>query len=120
MLFINVHDLPLPKVERKSAASLLKYIAPFPMKLTPTQIEQFRRRGYVAVPGFFNATETAALQADITRLKRNGFLRNVATTGDGRPRPPPSRTSNFARQISTARSSARCPSPRRCSRRSRR
>lgn len=54
------------------------------MKLTPTQIEKFRRRGYVAVPGFFNARETSALQADIARLKRNGFLRNVATDGDGK------------------------------------
>ena len=53
------------------------------MELTPAQVEQFRRRGYVAVPGFFNAPETAALQADITRLKRNGFLRNVARAGDG-------------------------------------
>ena len=54
------------------------------MKLTPAQIEQFRRRGYLAVPGFFNAEETAALQADIARLKHNGFLRNVATDGDGK------------------------------------
>ncbi|MDB6093522.1 MAG: Protein involved in biosynthesis of mitomycin antibiotics/polyketide fumonisin, partial [Verrucomicrobia bacterium] len=54
------------------------------MKLSPTHIEQFRRRGYVAVPGFFNVQETAALQADIERLKRNGFLRNVATDGDGK------------------------------------
>jgi ectoine hydroxylase-related dioxygenase (phytanoyl-CoA dioxygenase family) len=54
------------------------------MKLTPAHIENFRRRGYVAVPGFFNAAETAALQADIARLKRNGFLRNVATDGDGK------------------------------------
>jgi phytanoyl-CoA hydroxylase len=54
------------------------------MKLSSTQIEQFRRRGYVAVPGFFDARETAALQADIARLKRNGFLRNVATAGDGK------------------------------------
>ena len=54
------------------------------MKLSPAQIEQFRRRGYVVVPGFFNAQETAALQADIARLKRNGFLRNVATAGDGK------------------------------------
>lgn len=54
------------------------------MKLSSTQIEHFRRRGYVAVPGFFNAREVAALQADIARLKRNGFLRNVATDGDGK------------------------------------
>ena len=54
------------------------------MKLSPTQVEQFRRHGYLAVPGFFDARETAALQADIARLKRNGFLRNVATAGDGK------------------------------------
>lgn len=54
------------------------------MKLTPIQIEQFRRRGYVPAPGFFDAAETAALQADIARLKRNNFLRNVATDGDGK------------------------------------
>ena len=54
------------------------------MKLTPEQIATFRRQGYVAVPGFFNAAETAALQADISRLKRNNFLRNVATDGDGK------------------------------------
>jgi phytanoyl-CoA hydroxylase len=53
------------------------------MKLTPDQIVTFRRQGYLAVPGFFNAEETAALQADISRLKRNNFLRNVATDGDG-------------------------------------
>jgi len=54
------------------------------MKLTPDHITTFRTRGYVAVPGFFNAAETTALQADIARLKRNGFLRNVATAGDGK------------------------------------
>ena len=54
------------------------------MKLTPTHLDHFRRRGYVALPGFFDARETAALQADVARLQRNGFLRNVATAGDGR------------------------------------
>lgn len=54
------------------------------MPLTPARIEHFRRRGYLAVPHFFDARETAALQADIARLQRNGFLRNVATTGDGK------------------------------------
>jgi ectoine hydroxylase-related dioxygenase (phytanoyl-CoA dioxygenase family) len=53
------------------------------VSLTPDQIEHFRRHGYVAVPGFFDARETAALQADIARLQRNGFLRNVARAGDG-------------------------------------
>jgi phytanoyl-CoA hydroxylase len=54
------------------------------MKITPDQIKVFRSRGYLAVPGFFDAKETAALQADIERLKRNSFLRNVATEGDGK------------------------------------
>ncbi len=54
-----------------------------PWSSPPAQVEQFRRRGYLAVPGFFDARETAALQADIARLKRNGFLRNVARAGDG-------------------------------------
>jgi ectoine hydroxylase-related dioxygenase (phytanoyl-CoA dioxygenase family) len=54
------------------------------MKLSPTQIDIFRRTGYLAASGFFDARETAALQADIARLKRNGFLRNVATDGDGK------------------------------------
>lgn len=54
------------------------------MKLSSAQIEHFRRHGYLAVPGFFDTRETAALQADITRLKRNGFLRNVARAGDGK------------------------------------
>ncbi|MCC6416121.1 MAG: phytanoyl-CoA dioxygenase family protein [Opitutaceae bacterium] len=53
------------------------------MTPTPEQIAQFRRRGFLAVPHFFNADETAALQADIARLKRNSYLRNVATEGDG-------------------------------------
>jgi ectoine hydroxylase-related dioxygenase (phytanoyl-CoA dioxygenase family) len=54
------------------------------MKLTPDHISTFRTQGYLALPGFFDAAETAALQADIARLQRNGFLRNVATTGDGK------------------------------------
>jgi phytanoyl-CoA hydroxylase len=55
-----------------------------PHETHPHPDRTFRRHGYVAVPGFFNAAETAALQADISRLKRNGFLRNVATAGDGK------------------------------------
>src|SRR6185312_12660762 len=72
-----------PKLECRGATRLV-WRPPCPMKLSPAQVEQFRRKGYVAVPGFFNAQETAALQADIARIKRNGFLRNVATAGDGK------------------------------------
>ena len=53
------------------------------MKLSPHQIESFQKSGYLAVPEFFDSQETAALQADIARLQRNSFLRNVATEGDG-------------------------------------
>ena len=53
------------------------------MKLTPNQISQFLDRGYVAVPGFFDAGETVALQTDVERLQNHGLLRNVSTDGDG-------------------------------------
>jgi phytanoyl-CoA hydroxylase len=54
------------------------------MSLTPSQVEQFRDEGFVAVPSFFSERETRAIQAEVERLKREGFLRNVATEGDGR------------------------------------
>jgi phytanoyl-CoA hydroxylase len=54
------------------------------MELTPEQIAQFRTEGYVAVPNFWNARETAAMQAEVQRLKQDGLLRNVATDGDGK------------------------------------
>lgn len=54
------------------------------MPLTRTQVNFFREHGYLAVPQFFSAEETAALQAEVERLRREGLLRNVATDGDGR------------------------------------
>jgi hypothetical protein len=54
------------------------------MTFSPEQTRQFREEGYAAAPGFFNAKETAALQAEIDRLARVGKLRNVATDGDGK------------------------------------
>lgn len=54
------------------------------MPLTPEQIDQFRARGYVAVPRFFTPRETEAMRAELERLKRDGWLRNVATDGDGK------------------------------------
>lgn len=53
------------------------------MALTTSQVEQFRAHGYVAVPTFFDAQETAAIRAEVERLQREGLLRNVATAGDG-------------------------------------
>jgi phytanoyl-CoA hydroxylase len=53
------------------------------MTLTTVQVEQFRTHGYVAVPTFFDAEETAAIRAEVERLQRDGLLRNVATDGDG-------------------------------------
>ena len=52
--------------------------------LTQEQVRQFSTFGYTIVPGFFNAREVAALQADVERLKTLGKLRNVATDGDGK------------------------------------
>gem|GEM_PF-134405 len=55
-----------------------------PMRFTAEQIGQFREVGYVAVPEFWNADEVAAMRAELDRLKADGFLRNVATDGDGK------------------------------------
>src|SRR5690349_4915661 len=54
------------------------------MILNPSQVEQFQNEGYTAAPSFFNQKEVAAMQADLTRLMREGKLRNVATDGDGK------------------------------------
>src|SRR5207247_2037257 len=45
--------------------------------------QQFQEQGYVALPGFFSGRATAAIQAEVERLRREGFLRNVGTDGDG-------------------------------------
>lgn len=54
------------------------------MQFTPEQIEQFRTRGYLAVPQFWNEREVRAMQQELERLKQEGKLRNVATDGDGK------------------------------------
>ncbi len=54
------------------------------MTLTDEQVAQFKRHGWVAVPDFWTAEETAAMQAEVERLKAEGLLHNVATDGDGR------------------------------------
>lgn len=53
------------------------------MVFTESETRQFQEIGYVTKPDFFDARETAAIQAEIERLKENGLLRNVATDGDG-------------------------------------
>lgn len=54
------------------------------MTLTPEEIRHFREHGYVAKPRFFTEKETAAIRAEVERLKQEGRLRNVATEGDGK------------------------------------
>jgi len=54
------------------------------MALTASQIAQFREQGYLAVPDFWTMQETAAMQAEVERLKRDELLHNVATAGDGK------------------------------------
>ena len=54
------------------------------MTLTREATEHFQEHGYVALPQFFGARETAAIRAEVERLQREGFLRNVATDGDGK------------------------------------
>ncbi len=53
------------------------------MKFTTEQVESFRTHGFLAVPGFWDKGEVAAMQAELERLKRDGALHNVATAGDG-------------------------------------
>src|SRR5262245_13098308 len=54
------------------------------MSLSADQVQEFRGRGYTTAPEFFTPRETAAIQAEVERLKRAGYLRNVATEGDGK------------------------------------
>lgn len=54
------------------------------MTFDEAQKQQFRAQGWVAVPDFWNGREVAAMQAELERLKREGFLHNVATDGDGK------------------------------------
>ena len=53
------------------------------MILTATQLTQYRELGFVAVPNFFDRREISAMGLELTRLQRDGLLRNVATDGDG-------------------------------------
>lgn len=54
------------------------------MALTVQQVEHFRTKGYVPVPGFFSPREAEAIRREVERLKEIGKLRNVATEGDGK------------------------------------
>ncbi len=54
------------------------------MVFQPEEIAKFREEGYIARPTFFSAQETAAIQAEIERFKREGLVYNVATDGDGK------------------------------------
>jgi phytanoyl-CoA hydroxylase len=52
-------------------------------ELAVAQIGQFREFGFTVVENLFDARETAALQAEVTRFHSQGLLRNVRTRGDG-------------------------------------
>ncbi len=55
-------------------------------QFSPAQKEQFQRDGFLAVEGFWNEQEVAAMRAELERFKALGLLRNVATDGDGQTR----------------------------------
>jgi hypothetical protein len=76
--------------------------------MTAEQVQHFREHGFVAMPTFFDTRETAAIRAEVERLQREGYLRNVATEGGGRRRRGPSTTCSSARCIDRARSFAPC------------
>lgn len=52
--------------------------------ISGAEAARFREEGYLVAPGFFDSRETLALRAEVERLAREGFLRNVATAGDGK------------------------------------
>jgi ectoine hydroxylase-related dioxygenase (phytanoyl-CoA dioxygenase family) len=54
------------------------------MYFSQQQLDRFQTEGYIAIPDFWNKLETTAIQNEISRLKRDGLLRNVATEGDGK------------------------------------
>ena len=54
------------------------------MFFSQEQLDKFQNEGYVAVPDFWNQFEITAIQNEVSRLKRAGLLRNVATDGDGK------------------------------------
>jgi len=56
------------------------------MKLSQSHVQTFLDRGFVTIPNFFDAEETRALQEDVRRLQRRGFLYNVSCEGDGKTR----------------------------------
>jgi ectoine hydroxylase-related dioxygenase (phytanoyl-CoA dioxygenase family) len=53
------------------------------MSLSAQQIACFQQEGYAIAPQFFTEREVAAMRAELSRLRRDGALRNVATDGDG-------------------------------------
>ena len=53
------------------------------MKLSKSQVNHFKEKGYLAVDSFFESSEVMALQRDIKRLQDIRYLRNVTTDGDG-------------------------------------
>ncbi|MBI5093348.1 MAG: phytanoyl-CoA dioxygenase family protein [Candidatus Hydrogenedentes bacterium] len=53
------------------------------MKPTASQLAQFHSDGFLLVPHFFSEREVRAMRLELDRLRRDGFLRNVATDGDG-------------------------------------
>lgn len=54
------------------------------MQVTAQQLAQFQEEGYTVFPTFFDATELAAMLAELERFKHEGLGRNVATEGDGK------------------------------------
>nr|WP_309687578.1 phytanoyl-CoA dioxygenase family protein [Armatimonas sp.] len=53
------------------------------MQFSDNQITFFRTEGWLAVENFWSEREVVAMRAELTRLKSEGKLRNVATDGDG-------------------------------------
>jgi len=53
------------------------------MNLSAEQIQQFKDEGYLALEGFFDEREVAAMLVELERFQEDGLGHNVATDGDG-------------------------------------
>lgn len=54
------------------------------MTLSREQLMQYNAIGYATDPHFLSPREVAGLVAELERFKRQGLIRNVSTSGDGR------------------------------------
>ena len=53
------------------------------LQIDTESLKQFSNVGYTSIPSFFDQDEIRALQKEVERFKKMGWIQNVATDGDG-------------------------------------